>query len=112
MVANSYDFFPLGTDAPIIVFEIFIGRRILQTLILPVVCRVNINIKPQTVGEFGRNDSRDLIFAPGKLFDFGLFFDLKPKRIGGRRENERKSSDYIEQSVRRFKNTLQVEQRK
>jgi hypothetical protein len=59
VVANSYDFFPLGTDAPICVLEIFIGRRILPTSILPVVCRVNINIKPQTIGEFGRNDSRD-----------------------------------------------------
>jgi hypothetical protein len=48
-------------------------RRIFTILTLPVVCRVNINIKPQTVGEFGRNDSRDLIFAPGKLFDFGLY---------------------------------------
>jgi hypothetical protein len=41
VVANSYDFFPLGTDAPICVLEIFIGRRILPTSILPVVCRVN-----------------------------------------------------------------------
>jgi hypothetical protein len=32
VVANSYDFFLLGTDAPVIVFEIFIGRRILPTL--------------------------------------------------------------------------------
>jgi hypothetical protein len=65
---------------------------------------VNINIKPQTVGEYRAQRFEGFNFcARSNNFGFGLFFDLKPKRIGERRENERKSSDYIEQSVRRFK---------